>query len=160
MTTAVIIDCVQDSTWSEFYQQLRQHLTTTAYDQILWASYGWGDLDSHFLALLKLQQSRMVLPEMTKQQPDTYRDFQDCVVMGRSWPDCVWNRPSWGVQSLLAQGKSVRMLPQFVTVRLPDGREQQATAELIRSRIPPRIRITDADHGGVDIVRAEDFWQG
>jgi hypothetical protein len=115
--------------------------------QWLWASYESGDLDSHFLALLRDHRSRLVTPFMTKGTNDVYRVHDTVNIMGRSWRNCVDGRPL-GINNLVRIGKTVQIDPRFITCQLSNGKgEGVLTHEEIARDPRPWVRLN------------EDTWQ-
>jgi hypothetical protein len=148
MQQTIIIDPWPEPRLAEFYSTVREYLLSQPDDaQWLWASYESGDLDSHFLALLRDHRSRLVTPFMTKGTNDVYRLHDTVNIMGRSWGHCVDGRPL-GINNLVRIGKTVQIDPRFITHHRIDGKgERVLTHEDIARDPRPWVRLN------------EDTWQ-
>ena len=125
MQQTIIIDPWPDTRLAEFYATVREYLLNQPPDaQWLWASYEAGDLDSHFLSLLRDPRSRLVTPFMTKGTNDVYRLHDTVNIMGRSWGHCVDGRPL-GINDLVRMGKTVQIDPRFITCQLTNGKGER-----------------------------------
>jgi len=142
MQQTILIDCWPEPRLAEFYANIRQHLLSqTDLAQWLWASYEAGDLDSHFLALLRDPRSRLVTPFMTKGTNDVYRLHSTVNIMGRSWGHCVDGRPL-GINDLVRMGVTVQIDPRFITCQLTNSKgERPLTHEDIAGDPRPWQRI-------------------
>jgi hypothetical protein len=129
MQQTILIDCWPNAQLAEFYSTIREHLLSQPLDaQWLWASYESGDLDSHFLALLRDHRSRMITQPMTKDTNDVYRVHSQVQIMGRSWLHCVHGRPL-GIYDLLRMGVTVQIDPRFITHQLSNGKGERVITD-------------------------------
>jgi hypothetical protein len=136
MQQTIIIDPWPDTRLAEFYATVREQLMSQPLDaQWLWASYESGDLDSHFLALLRDHRSRMVTPSMTKGTNDVYRLHDTVNIMGRSWLNCVDGRPL-GINNLVRMGVTVQIDPRFITCQLSNGKGERVLTDEDIARDP------------------------
>ena len=125
MQQTILIDCWPEPKLAEFYSTIREHLLSQPLDaQWLWASYESGDLDSHFLDLLRDNRSRLVTRSMTKGTNDVYRIHSQVQIMGRSWVNCVHGRPL-GIRNLVRSGSTVIIDPRFVTCQMSNGKGER-----------------------------------
>jgi len=129
MQQTILIDCWPEPRLAEFYSTIREHLLSQPEDaQWLWASYESGDLDSHFLNLLRDPRSRLVTRSMVKGVNDIYRVASQVQIMGRSWLNCVHGRPL-GIHNLVRLGTTVIIDPRFVTHRLSNGKGERVLTD-------------------------------
>ena len=138
MQQTILIDCWPDAKLAEFYSSIRLELLTQPSDaQWLWASYESGDLDSHFLALLRDHRSRLVTRSMVKDTNDVYRVHDTVQIMGRSWLHCVHGRPL-GINGIVRTGATVVIDPRYITHKQTDSKgERPLTHEdIARDRMP------------------------
>ena len=74
---------------------------------------------------------------MTKVINDVYRVHDTVNIMGRSWRNCVDDRPL-GINNLIRIGKTVQIDPRFITCQMSNGKgERTMTPEDFRKDALP-----------------------
>lgn len=156
-TAIIAIDCSPEPLLRSWYLDLREWMRSQPDLEVLWATFGHAGLDTVFLTDLRDPRHRLVLPDLCLGPADTYRCFDTCWVVGRSWPSCVWDRPTWGIQSLLTQHKRVCVQPRLLTHRTPEGVELPVTAEILADQLPQGVDVTARDSDSFWIQRNQHF---